>query len=94
MPCLHCLNLDLNKEKTHDYLGLDRLGITKDFAQKKVLCLASGGGQQSVAFALLGADVTVLDISPSQLERDRKAAEHYGIKVHLVQGDCSTMDGI
>jgi len=30
---------------------------------KKVLCLASGGGQQSAMFSLLGADVTVVDIS-------------------------------
>jgi 2-polyprenyl-3-methyl-5-hydroxy-6-metoxy-1,4-benzoquinol methylase len=29
----------------------------------RVLCLASGGGQQSAAFALLGAQVTVVDLS-------------------------------
>lgn len=79
--------LDLDEESAYEYLGLDRLRITRDLAGKKVLCLASGGGQQSVAFALLGAIVTVFDISPSQLERDKVAAEHYGVSVNLVQGD-------
>jgi SAM-dependent methyltransferase len=52
-----------------------------------VLCLAAGGGQQSAAFGLLGAHVTVLDLSPHQLERDRLAAEHYGLSVRREQGD-------
>ncbi|HEU4594214.1 MAG TPA: class I SAM-dependent methyltransferase [Pyrinomonadaceae bacterium] len=54
---------------------------------KDVLCLACGGGQQSVAFALLGARVTVFDLSDAQLERDAEAAAHYGVEVKIVQGD-------
>ncbi|MDQ0897684.1 class I SAM-dependent methyltransferase [Paenibacillus sp. V4I7] len=79
--------LDLDKETARDYLGLDRLGVKGDLSGKTVLCLASGGGQQSVAFALLGAFVSVFDISPSQLERDKAAAEHYGVAISLFQGD-------
>ncbi|MGW0065182.1 hypothetical protein ACWDTT_35350, partial [Streptosporangium sandarakinum] len=71
--------LDLDAEEAQAYLCLDRLGIPRDLAGRKVLCLAGGGGQQSAAFALLGAGVTVLDISSGQLERDRLAAEHYGV---------------
>lgn len=52
-----------------------------------VLCLAAGGGQQSAAFAILGAQVTVFDISEVQLERDREAACHYGCTIQAVQGD-------
>jgi SAM-dependent methyltransferase len=52
-----------------------------------VLCLACGGGQQSVAFAMLGARVTVFDLSPEQLERDREAAKHYGFDIKIIQGD-------
>ena len=52
-----------------------------------VLCLASGGGQQSVAFGLLGANVTVFDLTPAQLERDREAAAHYDLPITTVQGD-------
>lgn len=54
---------------------------------KEVLCLAGGGGQQSAQFSLCGASVTVLDLTPEQLELDRQAAEHYGYEAKLVQGD-------
>lgn len=54
---------------------------------REVLCLASGGGQQSVAFALLGARTTVLDLSSVQLDRDREAAAHYGLSITTIQGD-------
>lgn len=80
-------NLELDRDSARAYLDLERLGLDVDLVGMRVLCLASGGGQQSAAFALLGADVTVLDISPSQLERDKAAAEHYGATVACVQGD-------
>ena len=54
-----------------------RLGTV---AGKDVLCLACGGGQQSVAFAVLGAKVTVVDLSAAQLDRDRFAAAQAGVK--------------
>ena len=70
---------------------VDPHGILGDVRGKEVLCLASGGGQQSVAFALLGARTTVLDLSDEQLARDRAAAAHYGPMVHraidVLQGD-------
>jgi ubiquinone/menaquinone biosynthesis C-methylase UbiE len=77
------LNLDVNSaRKIVDFDG--QLG---DVSGKDVLCLAGGGGQQSVAFALLGAKVTVFDLSAEQLTRDREAAEHYGFDIKSVQGD-------
>ena len=57
---------------------------------KKVLCLASGGGQQSAMFSLLGADVTVVDITQGQLNGDIQAANHYGYTVKTVL--CSMTD--
>lgn len=66
---------------------LDPSGLLGDVKEKKVLCLASGGGQQSAAFAMLGARVTVLDFCETQLERDRQAASDYGVSVTTVQGD-------
>ena len=68
-------------------LMLDPRGLLGGVEGKSVLCLASGGGQQSAAFGILGADVTVLDLSETQLERDREAAAHYGLTVSTVQGD-------
>jgi SAM-dependent methyltransferase len=66
---------------------LDRWGLLGDLNGKRVLCLAGGGGQQSVAFALLGAEVSVLDISDGQLSKDREAAAYYGVEVSTHQGD-------
>ncbi len=66
---------------------VDEQGIMGDVTGKEVLCLASGGGQQSAAFALLGAKVTVIDLSDTQLERDRAALAHYGLTGNVVQGD-------
>lgn len=54
---------------------------------QNVLCLAGGGGQQSAVFSLLGAHVTVLDLTPEQLESDQVAARHYGYEVTTIQGD-------
>ncbi|MEV4372311.1 class I SAM-dependent methyltransferase [Nonomuraea sp. NPDC049637] len=86
--------LDLDAEKAQAYLGLERLGIPGDLAGRKVLCLAGGGGQQSAAFALLGADVTVLDISSGQLERDRLAAEHYSVDIRTIEGDMRDLSAL
>jgi len=65
---------------------IDRMMMGK-VQGKKVLCLAGGGGQQSAVFSLLGADVTVLDLSPEQLDSDQAVARHYGYEVTTIQGD-------
>jgi SAM-dependent methyltransferase len=61
--------------------------LLTEVKDKEVLCLASGGGQQSAVFGLLGARVKVLDICEGQLEADRTAARHYGYEVKTVKGD-------
>lgn len=55
--------------------GLDLLG------------LACGGGQQGPIFAALGANVTIFDNSPAQLDRDRQVADREGLKIRTVEGD-------
>jgi SAM-dependent methyltransferase len=77
--------LDLNPSSARKVV--DPAGLMGDVTGKKVLCLAGGGGQQSVAFALLGAEVTIFDLSDRQLERDRAAAAHYNLQINTVQGD-------
>lgn len=77
----------LNLDDTTAREKVDPEGYFGDLRGKRVLCLASGGGQQSVAFALLGADVTVVDLSPEQLQRDQQAASHYGFKIATAQAD-------
>lgn len=68
--------------------------IFKDIDGRDVLCLASGGGQQSVVFGLLGAWVTACDLTEGQLAADRKAAEHYGYPIKTIQGDMRDLSGI
>ena len=54
---------------------------------KKILGLASGGGQQMPVFAALGAICTVLDYSPLQVESERLVAEREGYDIRIVRGD-------
>lgn len=56
-------------------------------AGKKILCLASGGGQQGPVLAALGADVTVLDNSKKQLEKDEYVADRDNLRIKTVQGN-------
>ena len=44
--------------------------LPKDLSGLKILGLASGGGQQGPIFAAAGGDVTIVDISPNQLDQD------------------------
>jgi SAM-dependent methyltransferase len=62
-----------------------------DVAGKQVLCLASGGGQQVPILAAAGADVTVLDNSPKQLESDARTAERHGLSIATVPGDMANL---
>ena len=54
---------------------------------KKILGLASGGGQQMPIFALLGADCTVLDYSARQIESEMLVAERENYKIRAIRGD-------
>lgn len=54
---------------------------------KKILCLASGGGQQGPILAAVGADVTVFDNSRKQLEKDEFVAKRDNLNIKTVQGN-------
>lgn len=51
---------------------------------KKVLALASGGGQQVPLLAAYGSHVTSLDISEKQIEQDRIALKKYSLTAETV----------
>lgn len=78
--------LDLTPEKARVYLGKSEL-YGKSLPGKQVLCLACGGGQQSLAFALLGAQVTVVDFSAEQLKQDQLVAEQFKQKIRSIKTD-------
>lgn len=54
---------------------------------KKVLGLACGGGQQMPIFSALGADCTVLDYSPKQLESEHMVAQREGYDIRIIRAD-------
>ena len=58
-----------------------------DLAGKKILGLASGGGQQMPLFTALGASCTVLDYSDEQCKSERLVAEREGYSIKIVQAD-------
>ena len=57
------------------------------FKGAKILGLASGGGQQMPVFSILGADCTIMDITPSQLESERAVAKREGYSIEIVEAD-------
>ena len=82
--------LDFDKTTAREWLlfhGTVPAGVLDNLQGQDVLCLASGGGQQSAAFGVLGANVTVFDLSDTQLARDQEAANHYGYSLTVEQGD-------
>lgn len=53
----------------------------------RILCLASGGGQQGPVLAAAGAEVTVYDNSQKQLDSDRMVAERDRLTIRTVRGN-------
>ncbi len=58
-----------------------------DVKGKRVLGLASGGGQQMPLLTAMGARCTVLDYSPRQLESERIVAAREGYSIEIVRAD-------
>lgn len=84
------LDLDADEARRR----VDPLGILGDPAGRDVLLLAGAGGQQSAAFGILGARVTVFDLSDEMLACDRRAAEHYGHEVRCIRGDARDISAL
>jgi len=58
-----------------------------DMKGKRVLGLASGGGQQMPIFAALGAECYVLDYSQRQIDSELLVAEREGYEIHAIRAD-------
>ncbi len=58
-----------------------------------VLALACGGGQQGPILAAAGANVTVFDNSPRQLDRDREVAQREVLaNLRTIEGDARNLE--
>ncbi len=80
------MTVDSAQEWVNNSQTLVKAGML-DVSGKDVLCLAGSGGQQTAVFGLLGANVTVLDLSDAQLANDQLAAEHLKIHIQIEHGD-------
>ena len=58
---------------------------------RRILCLAAGGGKHGALFAAAGAEVTVVDLSPAMLERDRAVAAQRGLKLRAVEASMTDL---
>ncbi len=72
-----------NKSVPHEWFG--------ELTGKRVLCLASGGGQQAPILAAAGASVISFDNSDAQLAKDQQVAERDGLDLATVQGDMADL---
>ena len=86
--CLRQANVDYALE------AIDRGNLIADVMEKyipirgsKVLDMGCGEGGVAIAFALRGAEVTALDISPSRIERMKVWAAEHDTSVHGVVAD-------
>lgn len=67
------------KSVPHEWFG--------EMKGKKLLGLASGGGQQIPIFSALGAECTVLDYSDRQLKSEEEVSKREGYQVEIVKAD-------
>jgi SAM-dependent methyltransferase len=59
-----------------------------------VLCLASGGGWQSILYAVAGANVTVADLSPEMLALDEREAARRGLRVRTLAASMDALSAL
>lgn len=65
---------------------VDKVGwLGGDIRGKRLLCLAAGGGKHGPLYAAAGAIVTVVDISPAQLDLDRVVAAERRLELRTVE---------
>jgi SAM-dependent methyltransferase len=65
-----------------------------DLQGKRVLCLASGGGQQVPILAAAGARVTSFDLSDEQLRKDQMVATREGLAIQCIPGDMADLSAL
>lgn len=70
----------------------DRFLSSKDWRGLKVLEMGSGRGGLGLQLARMGADVTLVDFSPSALEQARKLFEREGFEVKTLKADVTYPD--
>lgn len=68
------------------------LGCMGNLKGKRLLDIGSGLGESSVYFALRGAQVTMVDISPGMIQAGRELASKYGVKIDFIISAIEDLD--
>lgn len=68
--------------------------LPESVAGLDVLCLASGGGWQSILYAAAGARVTVVDISDSMLLLDERESRKRGFQIRCLQASMDDLSAL
>ena len=72
--------------------GERELNLLGNVDGRRVLELACGAAQNSIAMAKWGADVTAMDMSVRQLNRAKALISQEHVEVHLLRGDMERLD--
>ena len=87
-------NVASDTECAHPLLSLDTRGwLPGSVKGLDVLCLAGGGGWQSILYASAGANVTVADISPAMLRLDEREAARRNLRVRTLETSMDDLVG-
>jgi SAM-dependent methyltransferase len=83
-------------EECRNPLGtLDSRGwLPASVAGLDVLCLAAAGGWQSILYAVAGARVTVVDISPGMLRLDEREAARRSLSVRTLEASMDDLSAL
>lgn len=65
--------------------------LTDSLKDRRVLCLAAGGGRHGPVFAKAGAMVTVVDISEEMLRLDQGVAQREGITLRTLKASMTNL---
>jgi SAM-dependent methyltransferase len=81
-----------DEECRHPLATLDGRGwLPASVRGMEVLCLAAGGGWQSILYASAGARVTVVDLSPEMLGQDVREAARRQLAVRVFEGSMDNL---
>lgn len=74
--------------------GEDKLRLIGPIAGKKAIDLGCGGGQNAIALAKSGADVTAIDFSTNQLAEAERLAISSKVNVQFLRRDITDLTGL
>ena len=71
--------------------AVPRAWFPTELSTSRILCLASGGGQQAPVLAATGAEVISYDLSDEQLAKDRLVADREGLRLETIRGEMTDL---